>query len=114
MVKTSGEFSLAAGAVLVSAVLHVVVIVVSGGGYVVPMLAGAVGWFVIGAGLQRGLRWLAHLAFLLAMIGGVVAMAYAMGAFGLTALAFWGIVAADCAAAVLLFVALWRGPQLVE
>ena len=110
MLKTDGEFSRAALMLLLSAVLHIVVIVVSAGGYVMPMLVGAIGWFLIGAGLQRGLRWLAHIAFLLAMIGAVVALGYAMGAFGLVAMAFWAIVAADLLAAILLFGALWRAP----
>ena len=79
MFRMNNEFSMAAMAVLVSAFLHIVVIIVSGGGFIVPMLAGAVGWFLIGAGLQRGWRWLAHIAFLGAMFGGVVAMGYAMG-----------------------------------
>jgi hypothetical protein len=114
MLKSESPFRVAAMALLVSAVLHIVVIVVSGGGFLVPMITGAIMWFVIGAGLQRGLRWLAHIAFLIAMIGGVYAMGTGMGQTGLTQLALFGIMAADWFAAVMLFCALWRGPVAAE
>ena len=114
MLKSESPFGLAALALLVSAALHIVVIIVSGGGFLVPMIGGAIGWFVIGAGLQRGMRWLAHIAFLLAMIGGVYAMGTAMGQTGLTAMALFGIMAADWIAAALLFVALWKSPAPVQ
>ena len=110
MFRMNNEFSMAAITILVSAILHIVVIVISTNDFLAPMLAGAVGWFLIGAGLQRGWRWLAHIAFLCAMIGGVVAMGYAMGQSGVVSYTFWGIVLADWIGAVLLFVALWRSP----
>lgn len=111
---TESPFRMAAMLLLVSAALHIVVIAVSGGGFLVPMIAGAMMWFVIGAGLQRGMRWLAYIAFLLAMIGGVYAMGTGMGQTGLTQMALFGIMAADWIAAVLLFVALWKAPQAVQ
>jgi len=89
MVKS--PFRVAALFLLLSAVLHLVVIAVSGGGFLMPMIVGAIMWFVIGAGLQRGLRWLAYVAFLLAMIGGVYAMGVGMGQTGLTQMALFGI-----------------------
>jgi hypothetical protein len=111
---SNSPFRLAALFLLTSAVLHLVVIAVSGGGFLVLMIVGAVMWFVIGAGLQRGLRWLAYIAFLLAMIGGVYAMGTAMGQTGLTALALFGIMAADWIATVLLFGALWKAPVVQQ
>lgn len=114
MEQSQSPFRLAALLLLVSAALHIVVIAVSGGGFLVPMIVGAVMWFVIGAGLQRGLRWLAHIAFLLAMIGGVYAMGTGMGQTGLTRMALFGIMAADWIAAVLLFGALWKSPKQVS
>ena len=57
MFRMNNEFSMAAMAVLVSAILHIVVIVVSAGGFLAPMLAGAVGWFLIGAVLLFVALW---------------------------------------------------------
>lgn len=111
---TDSPFRMAALLLLVSALLHLVVIAVSGGGFLVPMIGGAIMWFVIGAGLQRGMRWLAYIAFLLAMIGGVYAMGVGMGQTGLTQMALFGIMAVDWIAAVLLFGALWKAPQVVQ
>lgn len=111
---TDSPFRMAALLLLISAAMHIVVIAVSGGGFLVPMIVGAVMWFVIGAGLQRGLRWLAYFAFLLAMIAGVYAMGTGMGQSGLTQMAFYGIMAADWIAAALLFVALWKTPAPVQ
>ncbi len=112
MVKS--PFRVAALFLLLSAVLHLVVIAVSGGGFLMPMIVGAIMWFVIGAGLQRGLRWLAYVAFLLAMIGGVYAMGVGMGQTGLTQMALFGIMGADWIAAVLLFGALWKAPVVQQ
>ena len=111
---TDSPFRMAALLLLVSALLHLVVIAVSGGGFLVPMIGGAIMWFVIGAGLQRGMRWLAYIAFLLAMIGGVYAMGVGMGQTGLTQMALFGIMAVDWIAAVLLFGALWKAPHVVQ
>jgi hypothetical protein len=114
MMNSDSPFRFAALLLLLSAVLHIVVIIVSGGGFLAPMIAGAIMWFVIGAGLQRGMRWLAHIAFLLAMIGGVYVMGVGMGQTGLTQYALFGIIAADWIAAVLLFGALWKSPHIEE
>lgn len=114
MMKSDSPFSTAALLLLVSAFLHLVVLGVSFGSYLVPMIGGAIMWFVIGAGLQRGLRWLAHIAFIVAMLGGIYAMGVAMGETGLTQLALYGIMAVDWIAAVVLFVALWRSPQIAD
>lgn len=111
---TDSPFRMAAVLLLVSAALHLVVIAVSGGEFLVPMIVGAVMWFMVGAGLQRRMRWLAYIAFLLAMIGGVYAMGTGMGQTGLTQMALFGIMAADWMAAVLLFVALWKSPKQLE
>ena len=111
---TDGPFRNPALLLLLSAMLHLVVIAVSGGGFLVPMIGGAIMWFVIGAGLQRGLRWLAYIAFLLAMFGGVYAMGTGMGQTGLTQMALFGIMGADWLAAVLLFGALWKAPAVQQ
>ena len=108
MIEAKGPFSTAGRLLFLSVALHLVVIAVSGGGYFVEMLAGAVIWAAIAYGLMRGMRWLAFIAFLLAMGGGIVAMGYGMGTFGLTSIAFLAITAVDWLAAALLFVALWR------
>lgn len=114
MLNPSSPFSNAVLLIAVSVVLHLVVIAVSGGGFVGPMLAGALIWAVVAVGLNRGWRWLAYIAFLLALVGGMVAMANAQSTFGLTSLTFWGIVAMDWLAAVALFVAIWRDPVRPE
>ena len=114
MMNSDSPFRFAALLLLLSAVLHIVVIFVSGGGFLVPMIAGAIMWFVIGAGLQRGMRWLAYIAFLFAMVGGVYAMGAGMGQTGLPQLALFGIMTVDWIAVVLLFIVLWRSPQVDE
>lgn len=111
---TDSPFRMAALVLLVSALLHLVVIAVSGGAFLMPMIGGAIMWFVIGAGLQRGMRWLAYIAFLLAMIGGVYVMGTGMGQTGLTQMALFGVMAADWIAVVLLFGTLWKAPVVQQ
>ena len=110
MLNPANPFNNAVLLIAVSIVLHLVVIAVSGGGFLVQMLGAAIVWGLVAAGLARGWRWLAYIAFLLALVGGIVAMSYGNATFGLTALAFYGIMAADWLAALALFIAIWRDP----
>ena len=114
LLRNDGPYSRPALLLLVSAVLHLLVIVLSLGGYVLPMLVGAVVWVVIAAGLQRNWRWLAYLAFLLAIIGGIVAMSNGMATSGIVAIAFWSMMALDWVAAAFLFLLIWRDPLLPQ
>lgn len=114
MFDFSKPFGLTRLFLLASAAFHIVVILVSLGGYIVPMLGGAVLWLASAFGLRSGNRWLAGLVFFLVLFAAVtVPLAYAMTETGLTSLAFWGITFADLGAALTLFVALWRSPKPV-
>ena len=92
----------------VSAALQVVVIAVSGGEFLAQMLGAAVLWVLLGLGLMREWRSIAYFAFVLGLMGMIVALGFGMSEFGLTATAFMGIAAADLLAVVLLFGTLWQ------
>lgn len=110
MFDFSKPFGNAALALLISSALHIVVLIVSLGGYLVPMITGAILWTICAWLLVNlGSRWIAAIVFLLAIFAAATApLANAMTSFGLTSIAFWGIVLADLAAAIMLFLALWR------
>ena len=110
MVKPEKPFNTAALLMVASAVLHLVVIAVAGGGYLIQMLTGAIVWAVIAAGLAQGWRWLGYVAFVLTLAGGIVAMANGMPNFGLTRAGFLGVTILDWLTAASLFAALWRDP----
>lgn len=109
MFDFSKPFGNAALALLVSAALHIAVVLVSLGGYLVPMLSGAVLWTICAFLLPQAGRWFAGLVFFLALFAAAtIPLAGALSEFGLVSIAFWGIVFADLAAAIMLFLTLWR------
>lgn len=104
----SSNYHRAAALLFVSAVLHLVVLVLSGGSYLMEMLIGLVVWTLIGFGLMRHWRWLAYIAFLLGMMGAIFAFGVGMSEFGLVRLSLFGIAIADVLAVLVLFALLWR------
>lgn len=114
MEKAPTFYRLAAFFVLISAVLHLLAFTVGGVG-TVPLLLIPVGvlYLLIAAGLNRGKRWLAWIAFFVMGIGGSVALALSFGAGPVPGWWYLGITAADWCAALLLFAGLWRAADPV-
>ncbi|MHA3913705.1 hypothetical protein [Halovulum sp. GXIMD14793] len=100
---------------LVSAALHLAVIAVSLGGYLLPMIIGALLWLTCASLLQLGNRWLAGLVFLIAIFAAAtVPLAYAMSETGLISMLFFVIVLSNAAAALALFAALWTSGTVAQ
>ena len=99
-----------AGAVLsfALAVCHIAVVALSLGGYLFPMLVVAAIWVLIGLGLLREWRWLAFVAFLAALAGGILAMGQVVSLVGLVQFGFGLVLLVNCLIAVVLFILLWR------
>lgn len=94
---------------LVSAALHVVGVALAGFSEAALLLAPVAVYVVLFAGLARGMMWVAWLAFVAMLVGSAGAIAELNVPSPLPAPVLWGILAADLAAAVLLFGAIWRG-----
>lgn len=71
------------------------------------MLAGAIIWAVLAAGLLRNYRWVAYLAFLAVLIGTLFAFGFALSSPSLVQFLFWGIFLTDLLAVAILFGILW-------
>lgn len=95
---------------LISAALHVVGYWLSG--FAMPFLLFPVlVYCLLFAGLARGMLWVAWIA-LICMIGGIAGTIIELfGPSLVPAWVLWGILAADAAALVLLFAAIWAGPK---
>jgi len=95
---------------LISAAFHVAGFVL--GGFAMPFLLFPVlVYCLLFAGLARGMLWVAWIA-LICMIGGIAGTIVEL--FGPSLVpewALWSILAADSAALVLLFAAIWTGPK---
>lgn len=102
--KTAGTFA------FLSAVFHVAGLLA--GGFrldVLTLLAGAIIWIALGAGLRRDLRWVAYVAFLFSLIGLNAALGSAMAAITpIMQGTWWAILAADLVVMVSLLSALWN------
>ena len=97
-----------AAVLFISALPHVAVIILSGGQFIMPMIAGSILWAVIGYGLLGQRRWLAYIAFVAALAGAIYALGFGMSQPGAVGMAFMGIAGANLIAVLLLFVILWR------
>ncbi|WP_163851385.1 hypothetical protein [Pseudooceanicola aestuarii] len=104
------RYRLAAGLMGLSAVIHLPVAALDFASYGVSMIVGAALWSVLGLGVWRGWRWCAWLGFLGLAFGLSVAIAGAMGTFGLLATLFLAMALTDLAGAAVLFTLLWRAP----
>lgn len=117
MFDFSKPFGNAALLLLVSAVLHIAVILVSGTAYLAPMIMGAILWTGCAYLLGAGNRWIAGIIFVLALfiaatvplsIAATVPLSIAVSGTGLVSALFYAITLADLGAAIALFLALWR------
>ena len=94
----------AAAAIAISGVLHWVAIFTGTAGASVSALVivGAV-YLIFAYGLRKQMRWLAYLCFVIMLAGTVAALATSF-----ESKIFLAIMLADLAAAIFLFIALWR------
>ena len=79
--------------------------------YLVPV---GVFWLAVAYGLSFNLRWLAWLAFFLAMAGAITAMSSAMGFSAVPSSLYWAIAALEALAVVVLFGVLWNSKRRIE
>lgn len=106
---TPAPYRLAAVFVLISAVLHMFAFTVGGlSTAALILIPGGVIYLLIAAGLNRGKRWVAWLAFFLTGIGGSVALGLSFNTDPVPAWWYLAIMAADWAATLALFAGLWR------
>ena len=99
---------------LASAALHILVILFSGGTYLMQMLVAAVLWGGLGYLLLGQRRWAAYLAFIGMLCGIIAALGIGMSEFGIVKWLFLAILVFDLAAAVMLFRILWRSKETVD
>ena len=110
MPRPHAQFRPAAWMMYLSGLAHLIAPLVSG------TTSGALGlvpvgvlWIVLGWILvSRGWRWLAWVAFFLALAGAIAALGIATGGADVAAWLAWAVVAFDAGAAAALFVVLWR------
>ncbi len=65
---------------------------------------------ITGAGLLKGWRWLAYLAYIPVMVVAILAMARSFDVAGLASVWYWGIALLDLLTMLALWVALWKNP----
>lgn len=112
MRRSTPTFTAAALCALAAVVLNLAAFALGGGAQAPLLIGGAALWFLLGAGLRRGWRWVGYLAYLVGLFGGTAAMALAMDAPSqLQQMVWWGLAAAQWLAALLLFLGLWRDPR---
>ncbi|MEO0911570.1 MAG: hypothetical protein AAFY59_01055 [Pseudomonadota bacterium] len=101
-------FAPAALCAFISAVLHVVALGISlFEVHAGLFLAGAAIFAVIGFGLLADRRWIAHLAFVAALVGALTVFGIAIGPTSLPQWSLWPIVGANGLGALILFSVLW-------
>lgn len=112
---TSAPYRLAAVFVLISAALHFFSFTVGGlSTQALVLIPFGVIYLLIAAGLNRGKRWLAWLSFFVMGIGGSIALGLSFGSGPVPGWWYLAISCADFAAALWLFVALWRQAPSAE
>lgn len=100
---------------LASAGLHVIGWALSGFSSITLFLLFPAGLYILlFAGLARSLMWVAWIAFCCMVIGAAGTFAELYRASAVPDWVFWGIIAADLIAAMLLFAAIWVGPKTAE
>lgn len=109
MIDMDRRYLAAATLAGVGAALHVVALPLSGfAANVGPSVIGAVIWVTLALGLWRGSRFVAYLAFLMALIGFSASLSIAMTSIGLSQWVWSAIMVVDALVALTLFVVLWR------
>jgi hypothetical protein len=109
MINLRGPYRIGAFFALLSAALHILVIMVGGAApEAITLVAVGLVYLAIGYGLLRGMRWLAFIAFFVFFIGAIFVMA---NIWTLSAVPSWWFALAtaiNILAVVGLFAALWR------
>ncbi len=109
MPRLSGQYGVGAFFVLISALLHLLALVLGRfSDDAILMGIVGVGLLVIVAGLTRNIRWLAWLSFFVMGIGGSVALSYLWAETTVPTWLFATIMSADWLAALGLLAGLWR------
>ena len=112
MINIRGPYQVGATFFLVSAVLHIFAFVV--GGFTndaLRLIPIGIVYLGIAYMLMRGSRLTAYIAFVVALVGGIISLFFS---FGIAPVPGWWwllILIADWIAAVGLFLALWRNPD---
>ena len=114
MKTASQDYRSAGGFMFLAALLHLPVLALGFASYALVAGLVIVIWLALGAGLMRGYRGVAYLAFLAALIGAVAAFGAALGNVGLLGALLWGILGVDVLAAGVLFGILWRARTPAE
>ncbi|MEM7241236.1 MAG: hypothetical protein AAF429_03525 [Pseudomonadota bacterium] len=97
-----------------SAALHLLVILFTGGAYLMQMLIAAVLWGILGYLLMGERRWAAYVAFLGMLFGIIAYLGFGMSEFGVVKWLFFAILLADLLAAIMLFRIIWRTKVVQE
>ncbi len=94
---------------IISAILHVLYLVVNG---FTPLAFLIIAALYVGFawGLSKGWRWLSYIVFVV-MLFGIIA-SYIANEGGLLGLVAWGITISDLIVAICLFIYLWRNRSL--
>ena len=115
MFTVSKSFGLAILFILVSALLHIFAPLVGGFGsealrlIVVGLLYAVIGYFLI-----PNRRWLAWFTFFLMLAGSIAAFTWSMSISAVPGWWWMLFVAADCAAAAMLFIYLWYPKPVIR
>ncbi len=99
-------------ALLLDAALQVAAVAAAGfPGGTLPLLIAAAIYVLLSAGLARGMMWVAWLAFIVVIVGSAATISGLFAPSPMPDWALWGGLAANVAALVLLFGAIWSGPK---
>jgi hypothetical protein len=100
--------------VAISAILHLISPVFAGlAEDVMLLLPTGVLYLFFAWGLSKGWRWLAYIAFIVLLIGGLFAFAFSFGGSMVPGWLYAGIAIADLLAVLALFGALWRSKPAI-
>ena len=116
MIRTKSIFNLAAFLALLNTIVHITGAAIAGfASTAMPIIAGAVIWLIFTIGFKANLRWMAYIAFLVALFGGIYVYATASSS-PIPQWASMAIVLLDILIALVLFVLIWRRPakQLIK
>lgn len=104
-----GPYRIGAAFFLLSGALHVFAFLVGGfSAEATRLIPIGIVYGLIAIGLFQGWRWLAYVAFLIALIGSIAALFSGMGMGTIPTWWWMAILLADVLAALGLFAALWR------
>ena len=111
MNQSNGVFNLAAAAALINGLLHIAGAAIAGiESTLMPIILFGVLWLLCAVGLKANKRIIAYLAFVLAIIGGLIAYSQLGPNSALTQWLVLSMALLDLLIAVLLFVVIWRRP----